>query len=115
MLCILVFKMSLLLVLKQSLLAKQKRIRVPEKGQDYFITVQYIKIREKIIVIFGPSLETFTFDHFSSDFSPELFWLTQIGPQVDLKTTKCMCGGPTLCHILLSTLRKENERNRQGS
>ena len=35
-------------------------------------------MRKKDIVNFHPSFETFTLDHFYSDFDPELFWFMQI-------------------------------------
>lgn len=73
------------------------------RQDDFIICPVYKNVRKKkTIVIFCASFETFIFGHFSGDFGPELFWFTQICPQAFLKTTtKCMCGGPILCQVLL--------------
>ena len=79
MLCILVVKMSLLLVSKQSSLTKQERIHDQEREAEIFYILPSIeKYEKKDIVSFHPSFETFTLDHFYSDFDPELFWCMQI-------------------------------------
>lgn len=79
MLCILVVKMSLLLVSKQSSLTKQERIHDPEREAEIFYVLSSIeKYEKKRYSEFHPSFETFTLDHIYSDFDPELFWFMQI-------------------------------------
>lgn len=76
MLGILVVKMSLLLVSKQSSLIKQERIHDPEREAEILYILSSIEKYEKKkdIVNVHPSFETFTLDHIYSDFDPELFW-----------------------------------------